>query len=622
MSEPFHPPMPVRFGAFEVNLPTRELRKRGVKIRLQEKPLELLIALLERPGEVITREILREKLWPGNTFVDFDHGLNNAVNRLREALCDSADKPLFIETVPRLGYRFIGQIKADPPSETALPAPEPVMAPLSEKRRLPTLWIAAVGVAAVCVGWLSVRHSLKAAPIESIAVLPLANLAPNGSEDYFADGMTEELITQLAKTGSLRVISRTSVMRYRNTSQPLAEIGAALNVDALVEGTVRRSGERVRITVQLVRTSPERHLWAEAYDGDIRDILSLQREAATDIVSRIQTKLVASKAVSLGTTRRLDPGTYENYLRGRYFLARRNVDAMNKAVAYFRQALQQDPQYARAYASLAVAYDLLGMYEVLAPEQSFPLAKAFASEGLQLDPTLAEAYTARAAAASSWEFDWAAAERDFEHAIALDPSSAFAHHWYGEHLINVGKAERAVSELERARELDPLSLPINSTLGRVYRDARRFDKALDQCKKTIELDPNLAMAHWCLGQAYLGKRDFSKAIPELERANALGTTPLLTCDLAYAYAGIGRFAEARNLLQNLQKSPGAAYPSPYLRAVIYGELGEKDRAFQNLDRAYREHDSHITYLALDPELDSLRSDPRFPTLLRRLRIPE
>jgi TolB-like protein/Tfp pilus assembly protein PilF len=458
--------------------------------------------------------------------------------------------------------------------------------------------------------------------IGSVAVLPLTNLAGGNSEDYLADGMTEELITELAKTGSFRVISRTSVMRYKKTGRPLSDIARELNVDALVEGAVRLSGDRVRITVQLVGTSPERNIWADAYEGDIRDVLRLERDVAHDIGTKIQTKLTGRQPPAPRARKRLDPEAYEDYLRGRYFLARRSAAGMNKAVDYFRQAIQRDAQYAQAYVGLAEAYDVLGMYELLPPDVSFPKAKEFASRALVLDNTLSEAYTALAIAESCWDLNWAAADRDFQRAIALDPNSAIAYHWYGEHLISIGKAERALAELKRARELDPLSLPVNSALGRVYRDARRYDEAVQQCRKAIDLDPNLALGHRCLGQAYVGQRRYLAAIPELELASAAGPTPLLISELGYAYASAGKTAKAKAMLQTLMSKAQSAYVPAYLIAGIYAGLGEKDEAFRWLERAYRERDAQIGYLTLDPQMDPLRSDPRFRRLIRRLKLPQ
>jgi TolB-like protein/Tfp pilus assembly protein PilF len=474
--------------------------------------------------------------------------------------------------------------------------------------------------------WIRLRELVGRGPstvrIQSLAVLPFENLSSDTEQEYFAIGVTEQLITELAKITSVRVISRTSVMRYKNTTKSLREIAQELNVDAVIEGAVMRSGSRVRMTVQLITPSPEHHLWADTYEGDIRDVLTLQRDAAHDIGTRIQTKLATRADVRSGANKRLDPETYEDYLRGRYFLARRNGEAINKALAYFNKAVQRDPQYAQAYAGLAVTYDVVGMYHFLPPDASFARVKGFANKALALDNTLSEAYTARALAASFWEFDWAAADKDFQRAIELDPNSALAHHWFGEHFIAVGKAERAVAELKRARELDPLSLPVNSALGRVYRDAGLFDEALLQCNKTVELDPNFSMGHWCLGQTYLGERNYSAAIPELERASALGTTPLLICDLGFAYAAAGRSIGARAILEAFQRKAQFEYIPPYLIAAIYGALGEKDEAFKWLDRAYNERDSHITYLKLDPEMDPLRSDPRFGILMQRLKLPE
>ena len=614
------------FGPFRLNVETGELWKRGMKIRLQGQALQILLCLVEESGRFRTREELRSRLWPNGTFVDFDHSLNVAVNRLRERLGDSAENPHYIETVPGVGYRFLV------PAETAqAPASESREArekPAAKKRRIagPAMASSCAILAAAVGGfiWNRVVHpatEAKGPQIDSIAVLPLASLGRDGGDEYFADGMTEELITELARKDSFRVISRTSIMRYKRTALPLPEIGHELNVEALVEGTVRRSGDRVRITVQLIRTSPEQHIWADAFEGDIRDVLNLQRDMAREIVARIQSKIGTEPAASSDSNKRLDRETYEDYLRGRYFLARRNSEAMNKAVGYFEQAVRRDPQYAQAYSGLAIAYDLLGTYELLPPDKSFPKVKEFASKALRLDNTLSEAYTARATAASFWEFNWQAAERDFQRAIALDPNSAIAHHWYGEHLINIGKADRAISELKRARELDPLSLPVNSTLGRVYRDARRYSEAVEQCKKTLELDPNFSMGHWCLGQAYVSERQYSMAIPELEHANRLGTTPLMASDLGYAYAAVGRNAEAKAILLRLERKAQSAYVPPYLIATIHGALKERAEAFKWLERAYDERDSHITYLALDPEMDSLRSDPRFRLLVRRLHIP-
>ena len=408
------------FGPFRLNVETGELWKSGTKIRLHGQALQILLSLLEQPGQVRTREELRGRLWPGGTFVDFDQSLNVAVNRLRERLGDSAENPHYVETVPSVGYRFVLPVEEVQPPPAAAVEPQQKPAGKSETGGRPgiarAVIVPACAVLGLALAWFTWNRigpygaAAKDSHIDSIAVLPLTNLARDSTDDFFADGMTEELITDLARMGAVRVISRTSVMRYKRTARPLPEIGRELNVSAFVEGTVRRSGDRVRITVQLIRASPEQHIWADVFDGDIRDVLALQRDVAHDIVGRIQNKLAAPPVANPDSNKRLDPETYEAYLRGRHFLARRNSEAMNKAVAYFQQAVQRDPHYAQAYSGLAVAYDLLGMYEILPPEESFPKVKEFAGKALQIDDALSEAYTARAAAASYWEFDWAAAE--------------------------------------------------------------------------------------------------------------------------------------------------------------------------------------------------------------------
>jgi TolB-like protein/DNA-binding winged helix-turn-helix (wHTH) protein/Tfp pilus assembly protein PilF len=614
-----------RFGPFELDPESRVLRRDGEPIPTAGKTLDMLLVLVQNRGRLVGKDELLSCVWAGSV-VD-EANLTQTIFTVRKILGDTPKDHRYIATIPGRGYQFVAAV-------TEVTSPEvtktsPAEGEGAHRPRGSRVWGAAT---AICVLLLLAYFiwdrisSRGTGPgqlyINSVAVLPLTNLGSEGSEDYLADGMTEELITELAKIGSFRVISRTSIMRYKKTGRPLSEIARELNVDALVEGAVRLSGDRVRITVQLVGTSPEHHIWADAYEGDIRDVLSLERDVAHDIGSKIQTKLAGRPPTSPRASKRLDPEAYEDYLRGRYFLARRSAEAMNKAVEYFRRAIQRAAQYAQAYVGLAEAYDVLGMYDLWPPLASFPKAKEFASKALRLDGTLSEAYTARAAAESWWELDWAAADRDFQHAIALDPNSALAYHWYGEHLISIGQAERALTELKRARDLDPLSIPLNSALGRIYRDAHRYDEAVQQCRKTIELDPNLALGHRCLGQAYLGQRRYSAAIPELELASALGPTPLVMSELGYAYASSGKTAKAKALLQSLMDKARWAYVPPYVIAEIYAGLGEKNEAFRWLERAYRERDAQIGYLALDPAMDPLRSDPRFPLLIQRLKLPQ
>jgi TolB-like protein/DNA-binding winged helix-turn-helix (wHTH) protein/Tfp pilus assembly protein PilF len=615
-----------------LNLETGELRKSGIKIRLQGQSLQILLCLLEEPGRLWSREDLRNRLWPNGTFVEFDHSLNVAVNRVRDRLGDSAEKPRYIETVPGVGYRFVAPV--DFTTETPLPdfprpdPPEPVVPSSTRHPKFIRLyWAGGCALLLAFLAWFAWKRTAthpaaaKESLIRSVAVLPLTEIGADAREEYFADGMTEELITELGKMSSFRVISRTSVMQYKSSIRSLPEIGRQLNVDALIEGTVRRSEGRVRITARLVRAAPELLIWQKAYEGDARDILMLQSDVARDIAGNIRARLSPQPAPGAVAHRRLDPETHEDYLRGQFFLDRRTAESMNTAVGYFQQAVQRDPEYAQAYVGLAIAYDLLGSYEVLPPNKSFPLAIKFANTALELDDTLSEAYSARGTAEDGYEFDWSAADRDFQRAIALDPNSVLAHHGYGEYFTGLGNAERAISELKIARELDPLSLPLMSAIGRMYREAHQYDEAIQYCKQSLVLDPNFAMGHWCLGQVYLAKRQFAEATSELRRADELGTTPLIVCDLGCAYAASGKKMEARAILNSLKKKSRFTYVSPYLIASIYSELGENDEAFKWLEKAYDTRDG-LSYLAADPMIDPLRSDTRYLSLVERLKLPQ
>lgn len=664
-----------RFGAFEVEGRTGELRRNGVAVKLQEQPSRLLLFLLAHAGEIITREDLRQELWSADTFLDFDHALNSRVMKLREALGDSSDNPVYIQTIPRKGYRFVAPVhtvhplsQAQVAQEAANVAPadcrEPEVAlagqarqgypktlvPLPDGRqetdRLTTgelktrlrsrpsrPWQVALigGVLLFIIGlpFVMNRGSLRnpilqrSSPvrIHSLAVLPLENLSGDLEQEYFADGMTAELITELGKISSIRVISRTSVMRYKGVRKPLAQIARELDVDAVVEGEVLRSNDRVRVTAQLIATAEDRHIWAEAYDRDLRDVMALQSDVARSIASAIRARVTPMELARITPARRMDPGAYEAYLKGRYFFEKRTSEGIYKGLEFFEQAIRKDPQYAQAYAGLAKTYQILGSYEMLPPNESYPKARQAADKALQLDGALSEAYTARGLVASLYEWDWDAAEKDFQNAFIVNSNDATAHHWYAEHLINVGQADRAIAELERALELDPLSLPINATLGRVYRDARKYEESINQCRKTLDLDPDFALAHWCLGVSYVAEKQYAEAITEMQRANTVGKSPLYIYGLGYAYAAAGNKTRARAIIEELKQESHTTYMPAVFIAAIYGELAEKNRAFVWLQRAYDERDPQITYLLLDPFMDPLRADPRFNDLVRKVGFP-
>ncbi len=449
--------------------------------------------------------------------------------------------------------------------------------------------------------------------IESLAVLPLDNLSGDPSQDYFADGMTESLITELAKISALRVISRTSVMQYKGTRKPMPEIARELNVDTVIEGSVIRSGERVRITAQLIRGATDQHLWAESYERDLRDVLALQREVARGIANEIRVKLTSQEEASLARTQTIVPEAYEAYLKGRYYWNKRREEELRKSVEYFQRAIDLDPSYAKAYAGLADSYAILTDYGKLEAKEGYAKARAAAIKALEIDETLAEAH-ASLGFVFLLESDYSDAEREFKRAIELGPNYPSAHHWYGQYLQAIGRQDEAIAELKRAQELDPLSLIINSALGGKYYYARRYDEAIKQLRKTLELDPSFLAARALLGGVYLQKGMYEEAVKEDERAvetSGRAEDPLAV--LGYAYGVVGRKADALKILEELRNLQTHRHIDPVNIALIYTGLGEKDQAFMWIEKAEK-LDFNLEY---DPMWDSLRSDRRFPDLLRR-----
>lgn len=613
----------LRFGVFELDLRAGELRKYGIRVRLQEQPFQVLAMLVTHPGEVVSREDLRNKLWPADTFVDFDHGLNKAVNKIRDALGDSAESPRFVETVARRGYRFLADVASPDATPTATPAPGVLPQPVERRVPLPWAWTiaAALGVAALATLIAFRFHSANNAPaaIHSLAVLPLESLSADASQDYFADGMTDELITDLGQISALRVISRTSVMSYKRTRKPLPQIGRELGVDAVVEGTVLRSGDKVRITAQLIRAQNDQHLWAQSYVGDMRDTLSLQTRVARSIAGEIRISLTPPEETALNSAKAVNPDAYEAYLKGRYFWNRRTGESIEKAIQYFNDAIAKDPVYAKAYVGLADSYALLGNadFAVMSPRDAYPKAKAAASKALELDNSLGEAHTSLAFCLGLFEWNWDAAEKEYLRAIALNPGYATAHQWYALQLSALGRSDEAVSEMKKAASLDPLSLIINADLADVLFAARRYDEAIEQSRRTIEMDPNFPIAHYELGQALAQKKMFNAAIGELQKATELsgGDTTCIAV-LGSAYAAAGKPAEARKLLKELQSrtKPGFSY-APH-EALIYSSLGDTPNAFSSLDKAYADHFDAL--ILRSPGFDPLRSDPRFRDLTHRV----
>jgi TolB-like protein len=565
----------VRFGAFELDKQAGELRKDGTLVRLQEQPLQILQALLERPGAIITREELQHKIWPSDTFVDFGHGINNAINRLREALGDTADTPRYVETLPRRGYRFIGRIERETPR------------------------------------------------FRSLAVLPLENLSRDPEQEYFVEGLTEALITTLAKIGELRVVSRTSAVLYKGARKSLREIARELEVDTIVEGTVLRVGDRVRITAQLIDAQREAHLWAESYDRHLRDVLDLHSELAQAIAREVQVKLTPREEAELAQAHRVDPHAYEWYLKGRYHWNRRSRVGLPKGVQCFQAAIAKDPTYAAAYAGLADCLTGLHSYCLMAPADSGAQAKELATRALELEPGLGEAHASVGWVKTWYDYDFVGAEREFERCIELNPRYATGHQWYAFYLSLMGRYEEAYAEIKRALRLDPLSIVIQWSLGFIYWNGRLYDQAIDQLEATLELDPNYAPAHATLAWAYR-----CKAQPEASVAAALKAVECATgasfylAFLGEAYAAAGKQDEGEKLLDQLQVLSKQQYVTTYHTGRIYACLGKIDEAFAWWETAYRERASWLISLKTDPMLDDLRSDSRYQDLLRRMNFPQ
>jgi TolB-like protein/DNA-binding winged helix-turn-helix (wHTH) protein/Tfp pilus assembly protein PilF len=643
----------VRFGVFEVDLKASELRRQGLRLKLPEQPFQVLAMLLEKPREIVTRDELRNRLWQTDTFVDFDHGLNNAVMRLREVLGDSSENPRFVETIPRRGYRFIAPVEDsllvmpsqgihEPEANQLPPLAGADEAPMrsgsastgsnrlgSHRMGIPTLAVlaAAAALAAIAIHYAGWGNISQSGPTQStsLIVLPLENLSGDKSQDYFADGMTDELIANLAKIRSLRVISRSTAMAYKGTRKPLSEIARELHVDAVVEGTVLREGNRVRITAELVQVSTDHHLWAETYESQIGDVLALQNRVSSAIVNEIRINLTPEDRARLAKNPAIAPEAYENYLKGRFYWNKRSDENLIKAIGYFEQATHQDPYYALAYAGLSDCYAIIGatIFGTMPVDEAAPKAREAARRALDIDPDLAEAETSLATLKFNYDWDWSGAEEGFQRAIQFNPSYATAYQRYSLYLMAMGRFQDGFQQINKARELDPLSISINFSLGwRLYM-ARQYDRAIEQLRNTLEMDPSYELPHLILGQAYEQKGAFALAIPELRKAVDLSHgTPLMISALAHAYARAGNKEEAEKLLIDMVHQSKKQYVSPYYFAVVHVGLGENEKAMEWLEKAFTDRSNGLVFMKVEPELDNLRSSPRFLALQQRVKLPE
>jgi TolB-like protein/DNA-binding winged helix-turn-helix (wHTH) protein/Tfp pilus assembly protein PilF len=600
--------------------------------------MELLILLIERRGDLVSREEIAQRLWGKDVFVDIEHSINTAVRKIRQVLRDDPEKPRFVETVVGKGYRFAAPVTASRDSGNSQPAQAAVtaVAPAAEKAepaRFPArlaMLLAGIGaLVLITVGVVINRaqHATRASEpaITSIAVLPLKNLSGNPEQEYFADGITEELIGRLANIHGLRVTSRTSALRFKDTRQPLPEISRALHVDAVLEGSVIREGDRVRVNAQLIRGATDEHIWAAEYERESRDIISLQDELAKSIAQRIQVTLTPQEQAGLSTATPVDPEVHENYLKGRFYLNQRTEEALKKSVGYFQQAIDKDPHYALAYCGLADAYALLGFRGRVPSQQTLAQAKAAALKAIQLDSTLADPHASLAFLAETHEWDWVTAEREYKRALELNLGDARTHNWYAGYLTYVGRVHEAIEEAKLARELDPLSLPINNALAGRLLAAGSYDQALQQVRATLDLDTHFAAAHQTLGWVYLNTGKQQDAIGEFQQAVALSgkDDADFLLDLGFAYAAAGNRDQARKILTQLKDmNQRGLLPSGSV-GILYGALGNVDQAFAWLDKAYRERDPELTYLKVpNRRFEPLRQDARLPELVRRVGLPE
>lgn len=653
-------PHTFRFGVFELNPSAKELRKQGMRIRLHGQPVEILTMLLERPGELITREELQKKLWPADTFVDFEQGLNNAMKRLRAALDDDAQTPRFIETLPRRGYRFIGTLNGV--GQAASPEAPParrlgIRVRLALLTLLSLLTLTAVLLALNVHGWRNriLAHTPRP-QIQALAVLPLANLSGDPEQEYFADGMTEALITELGKISASRVISRQSIMQYKGSKKALQEIAKELRVDAVLEGAVQRSGDRVRVAVRLNQVSPETQLWANEYTGGVEDLLRLEDEIASAIADGIQVKLKRPEQ-ALARARTVEPEVQDAYLRGRFFWNRAEHFASHEvledvsparparraqvpvgahngttgalgrdrtelelelqtAIGYFKRAIEKNPDYALAYAGLADAYMALGSSTGGGhyPKETLPEAKAAATKASELDPSLGEAHFSLAQTMELYDWNWSEAEKEYRLALELNPNYADAHLEYGRFLQALGRNDEATIQMNYAIELDPLNFKTRAVVGYVTYASRQYDLAIEQFSSLGD--------DFGLGWAYREKKMYPEAIAALERSvSRSGRHDLPLATLAGVYGLARRRGEALKLIDELKARARLHYVPGSLFVDAYIGLGEKNRALGWMERAYEEHVQEMVYIKAYPGWDALRSEPRFQALVRRMNFP-
>ncbi len=638
--EPPRLPRTIRFGHdFELDPRAYELRRSGRALKLERIPMEVLLLLVDRRGQLVTREQIAERIWGKEVFLDTDNSINGAIRKLRQALKDDPEKPRVIQTITGKGYRFIAAVVEDvaaeapevPASAASGPPDELEKTPASRdeslranapSRRWPILLSVALCLIAAPVIYLQRSRAAPTGGRRMLAVLPFENLTGDPAQEYFSDGLTEEMISRLGSLDPQRlaVIARTSVMHYKHDAVPLDQIGRELGVDYVLEGSVRRDANKLRITAQLIQMSDKTHLWVRQYDRELSSLLAVQMEIAQAVADQIQLTLGNGDRIDVLRPALLSPAAYEAYdlyLKGRYFWNKRTPEGFEKAVEHFQQATEKDPAYARAYAGLADTYALKNSFGLGAPEELVPKARSAALRALELDDRLAEAHTSLAMIQESYDWDWPSAEKEFLRAIQLDPNYATARHWHAELLAFQGRFDEALAESERARQLDPLSLIIATDHGAILYFARQYDRAIEEFRAVLERDPPFAKANMVVW-AYAHKGMLEEALAQIDSWRRTVDEPWSWAAQVYVYERLGRHAEARDALEKLEAlaRQRPSDPMPML-PVAYIGVNQKEKAFVWLEKALRERSSSIIGLKVDPLYDPLREDPRFQYLLRR-----
>ena len=658
-----------QFGPFELRVQTRELYNQGVKLKLRPQAYQVLAVLLEHSGECVTREELQKRVWPSNTFVDFENGLNTAIKQLRASLNDSAAGPRYIETLPKLGYRVIVPVKyeagasaaagassdTERAAETAgeagseerfveeAAAAAPQQEPASAMAAATTTarrwgWAAAALVVVVALAaWAAISNWPRTHPSAPavthngrtmLAVLPFENLTGDETQDYFSDGLTEEMIAQLGKLDAKEfgVIARTSVMHYKHTSEKMDQIGSELGVQYVLEGSVRRDADKVRISAELIEVGGQRQLWAQEYDRELTNLLVVQAEIAQEISDSIELTLGGAQRGDAVRQAALTPAAYrayDLYLKGLYFWNKRTGPDLKQASAYFQQAIAEDPSYAPAYAGLANTYSLMTSYSVSPARTYMPKARAAAVKALELDDKLPEAHCALALVLENYDFDWGTAEKEYRRAIDLNPNYATAHQWYAELLMWRGRFDEALRESEAARKLDPLSLIIATDQGAIFYFSRQYDRAIEQLNGVLELDPMFPRAHMVIN-AYVEEGRYAEALAKLDawqRETGWGRGSSSSA-LAYIYGRAGQKQKALAALKNLKVESRKQPLDPEAWTLVSVAIGDKEAALGWLEKAYAERANGLTSLKVEPAYDPLRDDPRFKDLLQRVGLAQ